>query len=353
MTKSGEELVAELLCTEAKATPLVGRYGDVQTLATAHDGAFSIVLSATDIRSRKRVVLKVLSPYADPYRSACFAREVAVSEAFLGREHIIQLTGGVEESTILLEHPATGLVIPLKVRFFALERARETFTEYLFGGTRVKAAYRRLEILRDIVKGVARLHRSGYCHRDLKPDNILLFSHGIAKVADLGTCRMHSGADPIATNYLMPVGDLMYAAPEMFFAAGIDASNFIAADWFSVGAIIFEAITGQLLYVAIGLRNPNEIVRRLGAVADLKEYERRVVGSAGRYPIPRTSEFNEPWLEPLSSGTHGAISALIRDLCNFNYKARLQDFNSVLRRLDAAIIRSRRDLLQSVPGGRT
>jgi len=343
MTKGIEELIAELLCTEARESPLIGRYSEVEALVLPRNGQFSVVMSAHDNQHRRRVILKVLSPSADAYRSACFVREAKVSEALVGRDHIIQLAGGIEKMTIPLAHPATGLIIPFPVQFFALERARESFTAYLFGGSRPKPVFRRLELLRDVVKGVARLHRAGYCHRDLKPDNILIFSRGVAKVADLGTCRLLTGVDPISSSYVMPVGDLMYAAPEMFFAAGLDSKNFVAADWFSVGAMIFEAITGQLLYVAIGLRNPMEIVRRLGAVADLKEFEKRVVGTAGRYPIPGTNEFSEPWLVPLSSGTHGAISSLVRDLCNFNYQSRLIDFDSILRRLDAAIIRSRRD----------
>jgi serine/threonine protein kinase len=344
VTKSPAEIIAELLCKEAAIAPLTGRYSRVESLAVPHPGAFSIVLSAHDDLRRQSVILKVLSPSADPYRSDCFRREVQVSEALVGRDHIIQLTGGLEQLSIPLAHAATGMIIPFPVQFFALERARETFTGYLFGGSRIKPVYRRLLVLRDVVKGVARLHRTGYCHRDIKPDNVLLFSRGVAKIADLGTCRLWSGLDPIATNYIMPVGDLMYAAPEMFFAAGLDADNFIAADWFSVGAMMFEAVTGQLLYVAIGLRNRKEIVQSLGAVADIKEYEKRVERTAGRYPIPRTNEFSEPWLSPLSSGTHGAISSLIRDLCNFKYKARLRDFDAILRRLDAAIIRSRRDV---------
>ena len=342
MAKTQDEIVAEILCTEAAVAPLVGRYSDVRPLGNARPGAFSVVLEATDERSKKRVVLKLQSPTADAYRRACFEREAKVSEVLVGQDNIIQLAGGVEEITILLTH-AGGTILPYPVRFFALERGRETLTDFFLGGRKLKTVHRRLGLIRDVVKGVARLHRRGYCHRDLKPDNILIFSGGVAKVADLGTCRLHSGTDPIATNYHFPVGDLMYAAPEMFFAGGMDPSNFITADWFSVGAMMFEAITGQLLYVAIGLRNPNEIIRRLDAVADLKEYDRRVAGASGRYPIPGTDEFSEPWLSSLKRATHGSISSLIRDLCNFDYKSRLKDFNRILRRLDIAIIRSRKD----------
>jgi serine/threonine protein kinase len=343
VTKSYEEVILDLVCSEAKNSPLADRYADVEILNVPRPGAFSLILRARDSRTGTHVVLKLLNPSADEYRSACFRREAKVAEDLIGRENIIQLAGGIEEVTIVLDHTPAGMKIPFTVQFFALEIARETLTAYLLGGRRPRPVYRRLEVLRDVVKGVARLHRIGYCHRDLKPDNILLFARGVAKVADLGTCRLHSGLDPILSGYHMPVGDLMYAAPEMFFAAGLNAHNFIGADWFSVGAMIFEAVTGQLLYVAIGLRNPNEIIRRLGVVADLKEYERRVTSTAGKYPVPGTNEFSEPWLEQLSAPTHAAITSLIRDLCDFNYQKRLVDFPSILRRLDAAIMRARRD----------
>ena len=340
MANTVEEAVVEVICAEARCAPLAGRYSEVEAFAK---GSFSMVLRAHDDRTGKRVVLKFLSPMASQYRAACFVREEKVSSALVGRENVIQLTGGMEELVATLDHAPSGSKVPLRLQYFALEEARETLTAALFGGKRPRSVHRRLERMRDVVKGVARLHRIGYCHRDLKPDNIFICAKGVAKVADLGTCRLHSGTDPIATNYHMPVGDLMYAAPEMFFAGGLDPTKFIGADWFSVGSMIFEAVTGQVLYVAIGLRDPKEIISRLGAVADLREYDKRVERTAGRYPIPGTNEFSEPWLSSISASTHHSISGLVRDLCNFNYRERLVGFETILRRLDIAIIRARRD----------
>src|SRR6185437_14983992 len=94
---------------------------------------------------------------------------------------------------------------------------------------RPRSLVRRLSVVRDVVKGVARLHRSGYCHRDLKPDNILLCARGVAKVGDLGTSRRHAGGDELSGAYHSPVGQLMYAAPEMYAGGGMNPALYVGA----------------------------------------------------------------------------------------------------------------------------
>lgn len=343
MSKTRDEAFADIVMGRATATAVGGRYDQLKILSIA--GYTSVVFSARDTRDNQSVVLKFLKPWSDGYRTACFKREAQVGEQLLKRENIIQLVGAHSTFTIELVDKITGSTIPFPCEYFALERAGTSFTNFLFGHSRPRALYRRAEIMRDVVKGVNRLHNAGYCHRDLKPDNVLLFGRGIAKIADLGTCRLHSGVDPISADYVMPMGDLNYAAPEMFNGGGEIPELYLTADWFSVGAMLFEAVTGQNLYVAIGLRGPREIVNALAVGRDLKEYTKRVSEIAGRYPVPTTLDFShEPWLVPLTDATHSRLTSLIRDLCHFDYKRRLTDFTSILRRLDLVIYYSRSDL---------
>jgi serine/threonine protein kinase len=342
-----EQQVVDLITAEALTKPLAGRYDAIEPLATLRPGAFSIVVTARDLRSQKRVVLKFLNT-DEPYRVACFERECVVSELLVGKRNVIQLAGGRDHVKVSLIEPKSGLPFEIRFHFFALELGRETLTGFLLRHRRPPPVYRRLEIIRDVVKGVGRLHRAGYCHRDLKPDNVLRFSGGVAKVADFGTCRLHSGADPIADplQYMWPAGDMMYAAPEMYSGAGLDPALYVGADWFGVGAILFEAVTGQNLYVAMNLRSPNEIKRALAAAVDTAGYLRRVGNAVGNYPIPSTSDFSESWLRPLRAETHNTLTSLIQDLCHLDYRRRLTDFDRVLHRVDMAIIRTRRDRLR-------
>jgi serine/threonine protein kinase len=288
-------------------------------------------------------VLKFMNPRTnDAYRAACFEREVAVSERLAGKDNIIQLAGGLATLDVPLTS-ALGVTVPYTLRFFALERARESFEAFLLRHHRPRAVYRRLEKMLDVAKGVGRLHRAGYCHRDLKPDNILLFSRGLAKVADLGTCRLHSGVDQLQPTYFAPAGHMMYAAPEMFAGGGMNPSLYIGADWFGVGAIMFEALVGQNLYTAIGLRSPGEIKAALAAASDLRQYLQQIGRAVGDYPIPAIGDFSEPWLEPLRHGTERILTSLTRDLCHFDPNRRLVDFGSIVRRLQIAVLHSRRD----------
>lgn len=339
---SQDQAFADIILARAASKPIATTYKDLKLLSV--EGQFSVVFSAREISNGKTVVLKFVKPWADSYRKACFKREARAAEQLVGKQNVIQLAGERQQFDVDLVDQITGMTMVIPCEFFPLEYARETLTHALFGKRRPRALYRRLELIRDVVKGVNRLHNAGYCHRDLKPDNILIVSPGVAKIADLGTCRLHTGADPILADYALPIGDLKYAPPEMFNGGGNLSSLYLPGDWFSVGAILFESVTGQNLYLAIGLRGPHEIVNALVIGSDLTEYLRQVGSIAGRYPIPSTLDFSaEPWLASMSERTHTAVSGLVRDLCHFDYRKRLSDFNSIIRRLDLAILRAKLD----------
>lgn len=300
------------------------------------------MLLAFDRKTSKRVVLKVMIDLDNPYRVESFNREAAILEHFVGKENVLQLVGGLERIQISATS-VFGKSFSFSVPYFAVEQARHSLSAYLVHGRVGRPVYRRLGLLRDAVKGVARMHRYGYCHRDIKPDNILVFSGGRAKIADLGTCRLHSGAQPILGVYPHPVGSLSYAAPEMFAGGAAQPALFVGADWFSIGATLFESVTGINLYVSIGLLRPLEIQQTFAAAGNLQNFARMYAKSTGMYPIPSTEEFSETWLTPLRPKTHAATTALIRDLCAFNFQNRLTDYHRILGRLDVCIAQARHD----------
>ncbi|MGK2935915.1 MAG: protein kinase family protein [Gemmatimonadaceae bacterium] len=342
-----DEAFANNIRAASAAAPLGGRFTDVELLRRADGtrvgGNFSVMFSARDLRTNSIAILKFLKPGADSYRTDCFNREVEVSKALVGRENITQLVS--ERDVLVITGQSTfGLPLVLPCPYFALERGRETLEAFLVGRRRPKPLYRRLEVVRDVVKGVNRLHALGFCHRDLKPDNVLLFSGGRAKLADLGTARRIDGSDRLTHDYFLPQGHMLYAAPEMFSGGGFTPELFVGADWFGVGAILFEAATNQNVWIAIGLTSPLQIKRTVAAAMGLQSYLAQVGRAASMFPIPATMDYaNEEWLRPVSERTHGSLTALIRSLCNFDYRRRLVSFPTILRRLDVTIALARRD----------
>jgi serine/threonine-protein kinase len=94
--------------------------------------------------------------------------------------------------------------------------------------------------------GLEHAHSHGLVHRDVKPQNLLLRADGVLKVADFGIAR----AVAAATQRLTQVGTIMgtadYLAPEQ--AAGDEVNA--AADVYSLGAVLYEALTGRTPFQA-------------------------------------------------------------------------------------------------------
>ena len=65
----------------------------------------------------------------------------------------------------------------------------------------------------DVAAGLAHLHSVGILHLDLKPDNVLLDSLGVAKISDFGTARRKMRS--YLTNSSFGGGTLVYMAPEV------------------------------------------------------------------------------------------------------------------------------------------
>lgn len=97
-----------------------------------------------------------------------------------------------------------------------------------------------------VARAVHYAHENGVLHRDLKPGNILLDSHGQPLVSDFGLARCEAISSYL-TRSLASFGTPGYIAPEQ--ADGPAAKLTPAADIYSLGAILFELLTGQTPFV--------------------------------------------------------------------------------------------------------
>jgi len=111
-------------------------------------------------------------------------------------------------------------------------------------------------LLAQVARAVHFAHQRGILHRDLKPDNILVDSHGQPHVSDFGLAKKLDAEGTLAQSGAL-VGTLNYMAPEQ----GRGEKNLTtAADVYGLGAVLYECLTGRPPFDGASLA---EVVRKL------------------------------------------------------------------------------------------
>jgi tRNA A-37 threonylcarbamoyl transferase component Bud32 len=88
-----------------------------------------------------------------------------------------------------------------------------------------------------LVDALLALHKAGKLHRDLKPSNVLVTEGGRLALLDFGLVASVAEGDPDR----LAVGTPVYMSPEQ----AADQTLGEASDWYSVGAMLYEAFTGR------------------------------------------------------------------------------------------------------------
>ncbi len=87
-------------------------------------------------------------------------------------------------------------------------------------------------------------------HRDIKPDNIRLDHHGVVKLLDFGIAQASAIEREAETSVNIIMGSAQYLAPERMVQQEVGPE----ADVFALGCTLFEALTGEALFLRKSMR---------------------------------------------------------------------------------------------------
>jgi len=143
--------------------------------------------------------------------------------------------------------------------------------------------------LLQLAEGLHALHQAGKLHRDIKPSNVLVTREGRVLLLDFGLVS-DFGPDQVASAHL--VGTPAYMSPEQ--GSGRPLSE--ASDWYSIGVILFEALTGvrpfrgEFLEVLVQKQNEKTPAPRELVATAPEDLDRLCEALLRRHPESRPAE---------------------------------------------------------------
>jgi len=199
------------------------------------EGAMALVFLAHDLKHDRQVAIKVLKPeLASAIGVDRFRREIEVV-AGLTHPHILPLYDSGQAAGLLY------YVMP----YIEGESLRARLKRE--GRLPVRDAIR---ITREIADALGFAHRYGIIHRDVKPGNILL-TDDHARLADFGIAHLAETESSTLTGTGLALGTPAYFSPEQ--ATG-DRDLDGRSDIYSLGCVLYEALTGQPPFTAKSVR---------------------------------------------------------------------------------------------------
>jgi serine/threonine-protein kinase len=204
------------------------------------NGATSWVYLAERAGSAERLVVKVMHPgTAKPDSVDRFLREMEVMQTLSHPRIIPILQPGEVDGAFFFTMP-----------FFGRETLRTRLQQR--GAMPVRDA---LLVTRDVVSALGFAHKRGVVHRDVKPENILLGDDAGAYLMDFGFADAPALMSEHATSVdaRLVIGTPGYVSPEQI--TGQRAGDW-RSDFYSLGVVLYEMLTGKLPHAADPLRGP-------------------------------------------------------------------------------------------------
>jgi len=194
----------------------------------AGSGGSAVVFLARDVRHDRPVAIKVLHrDFAEMVGPDRFLREIETA-ARLQHPHIVPIYDSGREADVLY------CVMPYV--------DGETLRERLTREHRLPAPIA-IRLALEVAEALGYAHSLGVVHRDVKPENVMLFRNH-AMVVDFGIAKVLDAADAsMLTQEGLAIGTPAYMSPEQAFGDGtVDGRT----DQFSLACVLYEMLEGRL-----------------------------------------------------------------------------------------------------------
>lgn len=229
----------------SEALPIGYRFNEFEIQEVLGSGGFGIVYRAWDHQLERAVAIKEFMPASFAMRKADLS--IGLRGERFGKAFSAGLTSFIDEARLLarFNHPGlaqvlrfwvqndTAYIVSLFYEGVTLGRLREQHPQKLD-----EAAIRRL--LPMLFGALRVLHKAGYQHLDISPDNILLQENGLPVLLDPGAARRSIGNVTDETETLLRPG---YAPVEQYN----DDENALGpwTDIYALGAVLHTLIVGS------------------------------------------------------------------------------------------------------------
>lgn len=216
------------------ADPNISVIGKYRIIELVGEGAMGVVYRAHDSVLDRTVAIKVMNE--------SIARQEDLRKRFL-RE--AQAAGS-------LQHPNVVSIYDLGDQdghlFIAMEFVQGLDLEKLIEMGEPLSLQARLDIIIDVLTGLAFAHKRGIVHRDIKPANIRVGEDGRAKIMDFGVAHLSSSSMTSTGSIL---GTPTYMAPEQI----TEGKTSPATDIFAVGGVLYQVLTMMKPFEGSTLQN--------------------------------------------------------------------------------------------------
>lgn len=202
-------------------------FGDYELLEMLGRGGMGVVYKARQISLNRIVALKMI--LSGEFASESDVRRFYAEAQAAGRLGHANIVNVYEMDQVDGRH------------YFTMEYVEgQTLAEVI--GRKPMEPHRAARYLALIARAVQCAHDHGVLHRDLKPANVIIDQHDEPQITDFGLAKDLSQNTHFTASGAA-IGTPGYMAPEQ--AAGRQSEVGIAADVYSLGAILYEMLTGR------------------------------------------------------------------------------------------------------------